>query len=69
MVMYVVSGIIILLVFLNYFLGYKLYREPKNEAYFHNVKHYNIIHQRDIMTSPMYVVAISSTLRNLFWTL
>lgn len=59
MVMYIVTTIIFVLIFLNYFLGFKLYKEPKNEGYFHNVKQCNITHQKDIMTSPKYVLAIS----------
>lgn len=62
MVMYIVTSIIILLIFLNYFLGYKLYNEPKNEGYFSNVKNYNVINRRDIMASPKYVFIISSML-------
>lgn len=59
MIMYIVTVIMFILIFINYFLGYKLYKEPQNEGYFTNVKHYNVIHQRDIMTSPKYVLAIS----------
>ena len=66
MLMYIVTIIIFILIFINYFLGFKLYKEPKNNAYFTNVKHYNVIHQRDIMASPKYIFSISASLRNLF---
>ena len=59
MIMYIVTAIIFVLIFLNYFLGFKLYKEPKNEGYFTNVRNYNITRQKDIMTSPKYVLAIS----------
>ena len=72
MIMYLVTALIFVLIFVNYFLGSKLYKEPKNEGYFHNIKHYNVIHQRDIMTAPGYVFIISVTLgiflRNIFIT-
>ena len=35
--MYVVSGVILAIIFINYFLGFKLYSVPKNEKYFNNV--------------------------------
>lgn len=57
--MYVVSVVIILLIFLNYFLGYKLYSKPKNEAYFNNVKRLDFDKERYIAPNPKYVVTIS----------
>ena len=62
MIMYIVTAIIFVLIFLNYFLGFKLYEEPKNQGYFTNVKHYNVVRQKDIMTSPKYVFIISVSL-------
>ena len=63
MVMYVVTALVFLLIITNYFLGYKLYIEPKNEGYFTNVNHYNVIQQKDIMPNPKYVAVISALLR------
>lgn len=57
--MYVVSVIIVLLVFANYFLGYKLYSKPKNEAYFNNVNRLDFEKERYIAPNPKYVVTIS----------
>ena len=62
MIIYLVTGIIFLLILIHYFLGYKLYKEPKNEGYYTNVKHYNVIHQKDLMASPQYVVSVSALL-------
>jgi len=62
MIMYIVTVMIFIVIFINYFLGMKLYKEPKNEAYFSNVRHYNVIHNRDLMTSPKYVFFISALL-------
>lgn len=62
MIMYVVTAIIFVLIFLNYFLGFKLYKEPKNSGYFSNVKQYSVPRQKDIMTSPKYVFFISVSL-------
>lgn len=65
MVMYVVTALVFLGIFANYFLGHKLYKEPSNEGYFSNVNHYNTINRKDIMASPKYV-GILSILLGLF---
>ena len=39
--MYLVSGIIVFFVIINYFLGLKLYDKPKNDSYFNNVTKYD----------------------------
>lgn len=57
--MYVVSLIIIAFIIVNYFLGYKLYSEPKNERYFNNVNELNFSKERYIVPEPGYVVRIS----------
>lgn len=62
MIMYVVTGIIFLLVLVNYYLGHALYKLPNNNAYFSNVTHYNIINKKDIMASPKYVTFLSTLL-------
>lgn len=59
MVMYVVTALIFVGIVVNYFLGYKLYKEPKNEGYFSNVTNYNTINKKDIMASPKYVGVLS----------
>lgn len=69
MVMYIVTLVILLLIFINYFLGLKLYNEPRNEGYYNNIKNYNVINQKNIMTSPKYVFMISSVLRHFYWNL
>ena len=38
MIMYIVTGIVFLLIAINYYLGYSLYKLPSNEGYFNNVK-------------------------------
>lgn len=65
MVMYVVTALVFIGIFVNYFLGYKLYKEPSNKNYFSNVNHYNTINGKDIMASPKYV-GVLSTLLGLF---
>ena len=62
MMVYVVSVIVVVLVFMNYFLGNQLYKEPKNSGYFSNVQNYNIIHRRDVMPTPTYIFLVSSLL-------
>lgn len=62
MIMYVVTGIIFLLILVNYYLGHALYKLPSNDGYFSNVKHYNIINKKDIMASPKYVTVLSMLL-------
>lgn len=57
--MYVVSGVIIAFVIINYFLGYKLYSVPKNERYFNNVNDLNFSKSRYISPEPRYVAIIS----------
>lgn len=59
MIMYVVTALIFVGIFVNYFLGYKLYEEPNNKAYFSNVNHYNTVNGRNIMASPKYVGILS----------
>ena len=57
--MYVVSAIIVFLIFLTYFLGFKLYSEPENEGYFNNVNNLNFEKTRHIAPNPKYIVSIS----------
>lgn len=57
--MYVVSVIVILLIFLNYFLSVKLYGEPKNENFLNNVKTLNFPKEKNITPNPRYVIVIS----------
>lgn len=59
MVMYVVTALVFIGIFANYFLGYKLYKVPSNKGYFSNVNHYNTINRKDIMASPKYVGGLS----------
>ena len=62
MIMYVVTGILFLLILINYLLGHILYKEPTNDAYFSNVNNYNIVDKRVIMASPKYVLTLSISL-------
>ncbi len=57
--MYIVSFIIIACVIINYFLGYKLYEEPKNEKYFNNVNNISVVKDRYILPEPRYTVLVS----------
>lgn len=57
--MYIVSGVIIAFVIINYFLGYKLYSVPKNENYFNNVNRLNLSKERYISPEPQYVLVLS----------
>lgn len=59
MAMYVVTFLVFVGIFVNYFLGYKLYKEPSNKSYFSNVNHYNTINKKDIMASPKYIGFLS----------
>ena len=57
--MYIVTALVYILTAITYLLSYKLYKEPKNDAYFDNVNNYNTINKKDIMASPKYVTTIS----------
>lgn len=57
--LYIVSGIIIAFIAINYFLEYKLYSVPKNEGYFNNVTEFNIEREKYISPQPLYVTIIS----------
>ena len=59
MVMYVVSGIVAFLVILNMILGKTLYKEPKNEDFFHNVRKISVPKERYIFPEPKYVLGVS----------
>lgn len=59
MPVYIVSMVVVILVGLNFFLGEKLYRVPKDENYFNNVERYDFSKNREITPDPKYVVAIS----------
>lgn len=57
--MYIVSGLIILFIIINFFLEYKLYSEPQNATYFNNVNEYNLERDKYISPRPLYVLLIS----------
>lgn len=59
MLVYVVSAIIFILVALNFFLGERLYKIPKDTNYFNNVEEYNISSNKEIIADPKYVLTIS----------
>lgn len=59
MLVYVVSAIIFILVALNFFLGERLYKIPKDTNYFNNVEEYNISSNKEITADPKYVLTIS----------
>lgn len=57
--MIVVLVLIATIIFLNYFLGYKLYKEPKKDEFFHNVKNINTIKMPEIAPDPQYILLIT----------
>ena len=57
--MLIVIILAIVIVFINYFLGYKLYKEPNNKAYFNNVKNINTIKMPEVAPGPKYVLSIT----------
>lgn len=59
MLVYVVSAIIFILMALNFFLGERLYKIPKDTNYFNNVEEYNISSNKEITADPKYVLTIS----------
>ena len=59
MIIYILSAIIILIILINFFLGAKLYKEPKNPAFFNNVTGFNLQKEKIITADPKYVVRIS----------
>lgn len=59
MLVYVVSAIIFILVALNFFLGERLYKIPKDTNYFNNVEEYDISSNKEITADPKYVLTIS----------
>lgn len=59
MAVYIVSAIILVLSILNFYLGEKLYKVPKDENYFRNVEEYNFSKSKEIGPDPKYVVIIS----------
>ncbi len=72
MVMYVVTFVIIITTILNYFLGEKLYKEPKDINYFTNVEEYNLSKNKEIAAEPKYVVTVSiftGILLGMYWGL
>lgn len=46
----------LVILFLNYYLGAKLYMIPKNDAYFNNVKEINLEKLKEINPNPKYVL-------------
>lgn len=55
----VLSVIIIVLIFINYFFSIKLYSIPQNKAFFNNINVLNFEKERYITPSPKYVALIS----------
>ena len=43
----------------NYFLSYKLYKEPENKSYFNNVKNVNTIKMPEIAPGPKYILYVT----------
>ncbi len=60
MLIYIVSVIILILIFINVFLGEKLYKEPENTyPYFNNVNSINLVKEKHMLASPKYIVKVS----------
>lgn len=59
MLIYIISGIIIVLALINFILGIKLYEEPKENGYFNNVGNLDMARERTIAADPKYVLIIS----------
>ena len=59
MIAYIITGIILLLILINFVLGNKLYEEPKESGYFNNVTSLNMSRERNINADPRHVVTIS----------
>lgn len=57
--MYIVSGIIVIFIIINYFLEYKLYNVPSNTGYFNNVAEFNLEKDKYISPRPLYVTLAS----------
>lgn len=64
--MWIILVLIILVTFVNYFLGAKLYMLPKDERYFENVKRYNTVKLKDIMVDPGYILKLTILLGTLY---
>lgn len=80
MLMEIVSIVIVVLILVNWVLGEKLYKEPKNTNFFNNVTGLNAEGEKYLMADPRYVVEISiltgiaigsymalSTVYHLYW--
>lgn len=59
MLIYLLSAVILIIIAINQFLGYKLYEVPKNQEYFNNVNEINLVKERNISANPKYIVKIS----------
>ena len=57
--MYIVSIVIVLMIFINYFLSAKLYSVPQNEEFLNNVNQLNFEKEKNIAPNPKYVTVIS----------
>ena len=57
--MYVVSIVILVIIFINYLLSIKLYSVPKKEEFFNNVNQLNFQNEKNIAPNPKYVTVIS----------
>ncbi|MBQ9267798.1 MAG: hypothetical protein IJ217_05960 [Clostridia bacterium] len=57
--MWVVLGITVGVIFVNYFLGAKLYQRPRNDAYRHNVGNINTIKMPEIAPDPQYILLLT----------
>lgn len=57
--MYIVSAVILVIIFVNYLLSIKLYSVPKKEEFFNNVNQLNFQTEKNIAPNPKYVTVIS----------
>ena len=57
--MYVVSGVIVFLIALNYILGFALYKKATNKEFYNNVKNIPSPKERNILPEPKYVFGAS----------
>ncbi len=57
--MYVISGIILVFVIVNYYLSFKLYQLPTNEKYYNNVNEIHFEKEKNILADPKYTNILS----------
>lgn len=59
MLIYIVPVVIMILIFVNWFLSEKLYKEPSHLSYYENVTSFELGKEKNITADPHYIVRIS----------